>query len=135
MHGEHFIDEPSAIISGAPATLLSRLLGSPYVVKVLAHSPSGVDPNELAAVLDAIHRAGRAHENRLDQQRRDDAEPLGAVMPHCWTTEQAATYLGLSARRVQELALELDGQRIGRRWLIPETAVRCYKQTKAGNAA
>ena len=124
---EKFISEPSAVISGAPAWLLSRILRSPSVVKVLTNAPDHAD---IASTVTAIHAAGRAYENRLDRQRRDNAVTPGAVVPQCWTTEQTATYLGLSLRRVQELAPELDGERVGRRWLIPAAAVHEYAERR-----
>jgi hypothetical protein len=127
-----FISEPSAVISGPAAWLLSRILRSPSVVKVLTNAP---DQADIAATVAAIHCAGRAYENHLDRRRHDNAVTPGAVVPQCWTTEQTATYLGLSLRRTQELAPELDGRRIGGRWLIPESAVRGYERTKAGHAA
>jgi excisionase family DNA binding protein len=124
------VDQPCAVVSGAPAWLLSRVLRSERVTKVLANPHTGVDRADLAAVVNAIHRAGRAHENRLDRQRRDNADPPGADVQHCWTTEQTATYLGLSLRRVQELAPELDGERVGRRWLIPAAAAHEYSERR-----
>jgi hypothetical protein len=131
---EKFISEPSAVISGAPAWLLSRVLRSERVTKVLANPHTGVDRADLAAVVDAIHRAGRAYANRLDQQRRDNADPPGADVQQSWTTKRAAEHLEISQRRVQELAAGLGGRRVGREWRIPEVAVREYERTKAGNA-
>jgi hypothetical protein len=132
---ERFVDQPCAVVNGAPAWLLSRLLRSERVTKVLANPQTGVDQADLAAVVDAIHRAGRAHTNRLYQRQRDNAAAPGAVAAQSWSTAQAAAYLGLSLRRVQELAPELDGQRIGRQWAIPAAAAREYQRQKAERAA
>jgi excisionase family DNA binding protein len=127
---ERFVDQPCAVVSGAPAWLLSRLLRSERVTKVLANPQTGVDQADLATVVDAIHRAGRAHENRLNQRQRDNATASGAVTAQSWSTKQAADHLGMSQRRVQELAGELGGARVGREWRIPEVAVREYQQRK-----
>jgi hypothetical protein len=132
---ERFVDEPTALISGAPAWLLSRVLRSPSVVKVLTSPPAGLNETDVAAAVAAIHKAGRAWEKRSDQQQRDNAVPAGAVVGHYWTTKRAAEHLEKSQRRVQELAAALGGTRVGREWRIPEVAVREYQRAKAGNAA
>jgi hypothetical protein len=132
---DKYITEPVAVIGGGAAWLISRVLRSPAVAKVLANAPSGLDRADIAATVTAIHAAGRAYENRLDRERRDNADRPGAVVPQSWTTEQTATYLGLSLRRTQELAPELDGRRIGGRWLIPAVAVQSYEQQKAERTA
>jgi hypothetical protein len=127
---ERFVDQPCAVVSGAPAWLLSRVLRSERITKVLANLHTGVDQAELAATVNAIHRAGRVHENRVDQQRRGNAIAPGTVVPHCWSTEQTAEYLGLSRRRVQELAPALGGKRIGRRWAIPAAAAHDFAERR-----
>ena len=124
------MDQPCAVVSGAPAWLLSRVLRSERVTTVLANPHTGVDRADLAAVVNAIHRAGRAHANRLDQQRRDNADPPGADVQQCWTTKRAAEYLEISQRRVQELAGELGGTRVGREWRLAEVAVRQYGEQR-----
>lgn len=130
-----FIGVPTAMVSGASAWLIARILRSPNVIKVRTNPPSGLDRADIAATVRAIHEAGRAWENSLALQQRDNAVALSAVVPHCWTTQQTAMYLRLSLRRVQELAPELGGRRNGRQWLIPAAAVRAYEQQRAGNAA
>jgi hypothetical protein len=132
---ERFLDEPTAMVSGSAAWLLSRLLRSPHVVKVLNAPSGGLDRAAISATVAAIHCAGRAYESRLDQQRRDNALAPGAIVAESWTTQHTADYLRISRRRAQELATELDGKRIGRQWAIPAAAVRAYERRKAGRAA
>jgi excisionase family DNA binding protein len=132
---DRLISEPAAMVSGSAAWLLSRLLRSPSVVKVLTNAPDRAD---IAATVDAIHAAGRAHANRPEQERRDNATAPGAVAAQSaadWSTGQAADYLQISRRRAQELASELDGEKIGRAWRIPASAVRAYQRQKAERAA
>jgi hypothetical protein len=132
---ERFLTQPTAQVYGGSAWLLSRILRSPAVIKVLDNPPAGMDRSDIAATALAIHAAGRAWESDLTLQRRDTAIPLSATVPHCLTTEQAGSYLRLSVRRIQELAPSLGGKRIGRRWSIPAAAVQQYGQRKATRAA
>lgn len=129
----HRYCEETALVSGAPAWLLSLVLSSSRVVTVLANPPTGVDRADVAATIAAINRASRAYINRLEVQRRDNATTPNEGMPQSatWTTQQAATYLQLSRRRVQEIASELGGERVGREWRLPEMAVREYAERNA----
>jgi hypothetical protein len=132
---DKFITEPTALVSGSTAWLLSKVLHSPTVIKVLVNAPASVNRADLNATVAAIDAAGRAWETGLCLQKRDNAITPSAVVQHCLTTEQASDYLKLSVRRVQELAPSLDGKRIGRRWMLPAAAVREYEQRKTSPAA
>lgn len=128
-----------AVISGGPVWLLSRILRSPDVARVLGCPPSWIERDALADTVTAIHLAARAFEVSLAAPERGETATLSAVVPHSaadWTTREAAEHLRMSQRRVQELAAaELGGRLVGREWRIPEVAVREYGRTKAGNAA
>jgi hypothetical protein len=114
----------AAIVSGAPAWLLSRIMRSPNVKKVLSTPPLWVDRAEVAAAVDAIHRAAKAFETASGALERDDG-----------TVRRAADYLGLSERRVQERAIELGGRKVGRQWILDEVAVRQEYQRRRQRVA
>lgn len=123
------MEHPSALISGGTAAFLSRLLRSPNIRRVLDRPPAWVNRADVAVTVDAIHEAGRAWETSITLQQRDNAVALGAAV-QCWTTKRAAEHLRMSQRRVQELASELGGKRIGREWRIPATMVREYAKRR-----
>lgn len=131
--------ESAAVVSGGSAWLLSRILLSANVAKVIANPPSWLDRADLAATVAAIHRAASAQARRLELAQRETATVLDATAPDCpssWTVQRAADYLRLSPRRVQEIALvELGGRRVGRSWQLDETAVRAYERQRRGAAA
>jgi hypothetical protein len=130
--------EAGATVCNSPALLLSKILRSPNVSTVLSNAPSWVDRADLHAQVAAIHRAAAAWKSRSTALEREDADVVGAVMPESapgWTTKRAADHLGMSQRRVQELAPELGGTRLGREWRIPEVAVhREYEKRRQRTA-
>jgi hypothetical protein len=130
-----FISEGSAVISGAPAWLLDRIMRSPDVATVLSNPPRWIDRDHLAATLDALHLAAKAFDVDSTALERGKPTTLGATVAQSagnWTTAQAATYLRISVRRAQELAAtDLGGTRIGRRWAIPAVAVRQLAEQRA----
>jgi hypothetical protein len=127
-----FISAPSAIIGGSAAWLLSRLLRSPDIRRVLDNPPSWIERGDIADAVTAINKAAKAFVASQPAPTRGQMATLGAVVSESeWTTHQAAEYLGISQRRVQEIAPELGGQRVGQRqWLLPEIAVREYERRK-----
>jgi excisionase family DNA binding protein len=129
---DKLISEPSAIIGGSAAWLLSRVLRSPDIRRVLDNPPGWIERGDITAMVTAVDLAARAFVASQPAPRRGKMTPLGAVVPESeWSTRQAAEYLGISRRRVQELAEELGGQRVGQRqWLLPEIAVREYERRK-----
>lgn len=129
--GDRYVE--GALVRGSSAWLLSRILASPGVAAVVNNSPQWVDRAELAATIAAIHTAARRFDTTTAALEREDAAPLGAVMPQSapgWTVRRAAAYLGLSHRRVQEIAAELGGRRVGRAWILDEAAVREYERRR-----
>lgn len=127
---ERYIDS-GALVRGSSAWLISRILNSPAVAKVVTSPPRLVDRAELAATVAAIHQASRAFETSVTALERGNETTAGAVAPQSeWTTKQAADHLRMSQRRVQELAAELGGRKIGRQWLLDEVAVRREHQRR-----
>lgn len=128
--------ESAAIVSGGAAWLLSRILSSPNVNKVVTHPPGWLDRAQIVETVEAIHQAGREFEARSAAPERGNSTMSSAVVVQSeWTTEQAAAYLNLSARRVQEIAPQLGGTRTGRRWRIPAIAVLEYGERRRNEAA
>jgi hypothetical protein len=131
---DRLITEPTAKVSGGAAWLISRVLASENVAKVLARPPAGVDTADVEATIAAINAAGRAWETGVTLRQRDNATALSATMAHSaanWTTAEAADYLKISRRRAQEIAADLGGTRIGRHWVIPAVAVRRLAEQRA----
>jgi excisionase family DNA binding protein len=123
------IGAQTALVSGPSAWILSRILRSPDVRRILANPPAWIERGDLADTVMAIDQAGKAFEVALSALERGNEAPLSAVMPQSeFTTRQAAERLGLSQRRVQELAALLGGRRVGRQWRLPEAAVREYEK-------
>lgn len=127
--------EHAAVVSGAPAWLLSRILRSPNVATVVNNAPRWIDHAELNATVEAIHGAAKAFQMASAARERENATVPGAVTAESddpgWTVRRAAAYLGLSPRRVQELAPELGGRRVGRRqWVLDSAAVRHEHQRR-----
>jgi hypothetical protein len=134
---ERYIE--GALVRGSSAWLLSRIVASPGVTTVLNNPPGWVDRTELAATIAAIHKAARGFDTASAAPERDTATALGAVMPESdllgWTVRRAADFLGLSDRRVQEMAPELGGRRVGRQWLLDEVAVHHEGERRRHRAA
>jgi excisionase family DNA binding protein len=132
------IDRPSAVITGAPAALLSLLLRSPHVRTVVEQLPGWARPYrlEIAAAVDAVHRAGAGWVPVAVE--RDDAGPVGAVEAdfEC-SVVGAAQLLDLSIRRTQELAAAgmLPGRRVGRQWLLERDAVLLVASARRARSA
>lgn len=125
--------EHAAIVSGGAAWLLSRILRSPAVAKLTGNPPAWLDRSEISATVNAIHHAAKAFEVASTAHERENATVVGAVDAQSdptpeWTVSRAADHLRLSPRRVQELAPELGGRRVGRQWILNELAVREYRR-------
>jgi excisionase family DNA binding protein len=124
------ITEATALVSGSGAFLLSRLLRSPQVTTYM-RSAGWLGGDDFNAALAAIHTAGRVWENTIKLPQRDNARAnvRSPANPATMSIEDAAGLLGLSVRRTQELAQSglLEGQRIGRRWILDEDSVRNYQ--------
>lgn len=123
------IGADTALVAGGPAWLISRMLASPHVARLLNHPPAWIERGHLTDTVMAIDLAARAFEVSLTAPERGNEAPLGAVAGQSdWTTREAANYLGMSQRRVQELAGALGGRRVGREWRLPAAAVRKYEK-------
>jgi hypothetical protein len=117
--------EAGAVVTGGPAWLVSRVLRSPNVARLLDQPPAWIERDDLTATVTAIHLAGRAFEVSLTAPKRGNETTASAVMPESgWTTKRAADYLGLSPRRLQERATEFGGRKVGRQWIFDEMALR-----------
>lgn len=130
MTGPGYVE--GALVHGVSAHVLDRVLASPNVAHVLDALPSWMRP-ELEATRRAIRRAARAYE----------AQPVAAVgsaevacvevgpaLPHEITTHEASGLLGLTERRVRQLAAGGMGHRRGSRWLLDRSAVLAYAKRR-----
>ena len=127
-----------ALVTGASAHVLDRLLCSPDVRRVVECLPPWLRA-EVEATATAIGRAALEYVAlpvSLDRDAETQDGEIAALSERTgvgpldgWlTAEQAANLLGLSARRVQQLAAGGLGRKVGRVWWLDETAVRAYGQ-------
>ncbi len=124
-----------ALVTGATAHVLDRLLRSPNVRQLLDNLPSWLRA-EVDATARAIGRAAADYEALPVSPERSGEAPFGEIAARSagigtagWLDAgQAANLLGVSARRVQQLAAGGMGRRVGRVWRLDETAVREYGQ-------
>lgn len=117
-----------ALVSGVSAHVLDRVLASPNVAVVLAALPPWMRP-EVEATRRAIRRAAREYEARPVAAAGSAEVPLSEVgppLPHEITTREASVLLGLTERRVRQLAPVLGGRRVGSGWLLDRSAVLGY---------
>jgi excisionase family DNA binding protein len=123
------IGAQTALVAGSSAWLLARILRSPDVRRVLTHPPVWVERGDLTDTINAIDQAAKAFETALTALERGKTATLSAGTAQSeLTTREAANHLGMSQRRVQELAAALGGRRVGREWRLPEVAVREYEK-------
>ena len=127
-----------ALVSGASAHVLDRVLRSPYVRRVVEGLPAWLR-GEVEATAAAIGRAAAEFEALPVSLERSDETPFGEIEGRSariggsagWLdVEQAAHLLGVTPRRVQQLAAGGMGRRVGRAWRLDETAVREYGQRR-----
>lgn len=114
-----------ALVHGVSAHVLARVLASPNVAQVLDALPSWIRP-ELDATRRAILRAAREYEAlpvAVDGSPATALAEVGPSSPHEISTSQAGVLLGLSERRVRQLAPGGLGRRVGGRWLLDRSAV------------
>src|SRR3954447_1570475 len=97
-----------ALVSGASAHLLDRVLRSPHVRRVVDNLPPWLRV-EVESTVKAIRRAAADYEAQPVSSERSDETPTGEVATRLhggfdgWLdVEQAATLLGISRRRVQQ---------------------------------
>jgi excisionase family DNA binding protein len=123
----------AAIVTGSGAYLLSRLLRRPPVTAYM-RGAGWLHNDDFGATVRAIHEAARAWERSLDLEHRENVGGYEIPGRCCGTltVEQSAEELGLSPRRVQELARagRITGRRVGRRWEISPASVRAYQQQR-----
>jgi len=122
----------AAMVSGAPAHVIDRVLRSPDVQRVINNLPPWLRV-EVTATVQAIRRAAANYEAQPTAPRRNNETPIGETVARSdrvrdgWlTTEQAATLLGVSTRRVQQLAVSGLGHKLDRCWRLDPTAIREY---------
>ncbi|WP_405924743.1 helix-turn-helix domain-containing protein [Streptomyces sp. NBC_00035] len=122
-----------ALVDGVTAHVLDKVLASPHVSEVLRSLPPWMR-DEVEAGRRAIRRAAReyeqlgvaAAEGRAETEIPEVAAPLG----HEITTGEAAALLGLSERRVRQLAGDGMGQLRGGRWVLDRSAVLAYAERR-----
>ena len=129
-----------ALVSGAPAHVLDRVLRSPDVQRLVDNLPAWLRA-EVEATARAIRRAAVEYEALPVSLQRSDETSFGEIAGRStrmgesvgWVcVEQAANLLGVTPRRVQQLAAGGMGRRVGRVWQLDETAVREYGRRKVG---
>jgi excisionase family DNA binding protein len=123
-----------ALVTGHAAHVMDRILRSPNVAAVLTNLPQPLR-SEVLATASAISRAARAWERLPLSPERSDETPLGEIealsvaRSELLTTKQVAEQLGVSSRRVQQLAAGGLGSFVGRQWLFDQDVVRAYAST------
>lgn len=116
-----------ALVHGASAHILDRVLTSPNVAEALRRQlmPSQTRL-EWEAARRAIRRAALAYEALPFAEDGSAAARLAEVGPpslHEITTDEASALLGVGERRVRQLAAQGMGRRAGGRWLLDRSAV------------
>jgi len=129
--GGAFVPAGAAVIHGPAAWVIARILAAPNVRTLLLNLPAGwLRPyaGEIADAVAAVHRAAAAWDTAapISPTRNDETAPDEIEPPSAWSVSTAAAYLGLTERRVQQLAEQLGGRRIGRTWALDPAAVREY---------
>ena len=142
MTGQPHYVEATALVSGASAHVLDRLLRSPDVRRLVDNLPAWMRA-EVEATARAIRRAAADYEALPISLERSDETPFGEIEGRSarmgesvgWVcVEQAANLLGVTPRRVQQLAAGGMGRRVGRVWQLDGTAVREYGQQRRRQA-
>jgi hypothetical protein len=133
-----------AVVHGPAALALSRVLQFPAVQAALLASPPWLRGPELATAVASIHQAAAAYESELRRSETKRAEAgrdssraaEGVGVERSWSSNRAARHLGLTERRVQQLAASggLAAELVRGRWLIDPTSVRRYSQVRNGAA-
>ena len=127
-------DEPvlGVQVAGWPAVVVDVLLrrhGAPYLKAM-----SGEQRREVETFRRAVHAAAlywQARASVTEVPKRSEPETATRSQSDEMSTAEAATYLGVSERRVCQLAStwQYDGlaRKAGRTWLLDREAVRIYR--------
>ncbi|MFF7842841.1 helix-turn-helix domain-containing protein [Streptomyces ossamyceticus] len=121
-----------ALVQGVSAHVLARVLASPNVEQVLRSLPLWMQP-ELEETRRAIRRAAREFEAlpvAVDGSGETEVPEAEAPLGHEITTGEAAALLGLTDRRVRQLAKGGMGQLRGGRWVLDRSAVLAYAERR-----
>lgn len=121
-----------ALVQGVSAHVLDKVLASPNVAEVLRSLPPWLRA-ELDETRRAIRRAAQEYEQlppAADGSAETEVPAVGALLPHEITTREAAVLLGLTERRVRQLAAGGMGQRRGGRWVLDRSAVLAYAERR-----
>jgi hypothetical protein len=120
--------ESAALVSGHAAVLLNRILSAPLVAKPLDRL---ADP-EMDALRLAVRRAAKAYTHASTGQRSGETpdDSAGPQWGQEISTDEAARMLGVSRRRVQQLAEGGMGRRVAGRWRLDSTAVLAYRDER-----
>jgi hypothetical protein len=120
----------AAVISGYSA----RLVG--VALRDLARKGyfDAVAPSARTELLDLIaeiEKAGRAWQISLNEQAGNAETPQPEIAAQSvMTAEQASTFLGLTARRVRQLAPVIGGHKHRGRWTFDRAAVLAEKERR-----
>lgn len=126
--------EGAALVEGAAAHVLAELLAIPGVRHYLRGRPPELQ-GAIEEAVTAIRQAARAYEQaRASASAFGSAETALAEIVQPFereiVTREAAALLGLTERRVRQLAAEGMGRRAGGRWLLDRTAVEEYRRRR-----
>jgi hypothetical protein len=127
-----------ALVEGVAAHILDRLLDQP-AARNLLHSLPRWMADELVATRDAIARAADDY-LALPVADNGNAAPSGAELvttsaqDELLNTEQTAELVGLSERRIRQLAAQGLGSKHGGRWLIPRQLAEILKEDRRGDS-
>ncbi len=120
-----------ALVTGFAAYALHALMVSPRVAEQLdrmAQAQPWIRP-ELDAARRALRRAAAEYEAlpvAVDGSAAEQLAEAAASSVHEIDTAQAAALLGLSERRIRQLAAEGMGRQVGGRWLLDRGLVLAY---------
>lgn len=122
-----------ALVQGVSAHVLDRILAQPNVSRFLRDAlPPWMQP-ELEETRRAIGRAAREFEAlpvAVGGSGETEVPEVEAPLGHEITTGEAATLLGLSPRRVRQLAGGGMGRLRGGRWVLDRSAVLAYAERR-----
>lgn len=117
--------EHAAIVQGQAAVGLAMLLYFATTRGGLTGLPDQIRSATLGA-LEAVDLASRAHVRRVSATGRTEARPVPAAplsIHEPLSVTEAATALGLTERRVRDLAAAGLGYKVGGRWVLDRTSV------------
>jgi excisionase family DNA binding protein len=122
----------AAYVDGVVAHVLAELLATPAARRYLRSRPATLQGDIERAIV-AIRQAAGAYEKTLGPASADGSAetPLAEIVQPFdreITTREAAALLGVTERRVRQLAAGGMGRKAGSQWLLDRTAVEEYRR-------